>query len=210
VSLTQDGAVRLSPTLDLLGARYLVFRGTPKPGWSPVFQGPDYWIMENRNALPRVFVPERVEFVPDKKHRLELMRASDFEPRQVAFTETPLDVPARFRGKAEITESIPARVTVQATMETAGLLVLADRWDPGWKAYVNSQEKSIAIVDHALRGVVLPAGRSTVEFRYESDSRTLGLRLSYTAAGIIVLWVVGTLLRQRTSTHAKKHDHLDA
>jgi uncharacterized membrane protein YfhO len=192
----------------LLGARYLVFRGTPKPGWSPVFQSPDYWIMENSNALPRVFVPERVEFAPDKKHRLDLMRASGFEPRQVALTETPLDLPTRFRGKAEITESLPARVAVQATMETRGLLVLADRWDPGWKAYVNGQEKPIAVVDHALRGVVLPAGRSTVEFRYESASLALGLRLSYTAAGVIVLWVLGVLLRQRMSTHAKQRDHL--
>ena len=55
------GELRLSPVLDMLSVRYLVGRGLPPPNSHPAFQGTDYWVLVNSNALPRVFVPRRVE-----------------------------------------------------------------------------------------------------------------------------------------------------
>ena len=52
------GTIQLVPVLDMLGVRYVVFRGTPPPSVKPAFQGNDYWVLINSNALPRTFVPK--------------------------------------------------------------------------------------------------------------------------------------------------------
>jgi hypothetical protein len=196
-TLVGDSDIRVPPVLDLLGVRYVIFRGSPPAGFKPKFQSPDYWVVENKSALPHAFVPQTVERVNDSKERLNKLGSSDFDPRKVAYVETAVSLPALCKGTAEVTGAIPTSILVQAKMETPGLLVLSDRWDPGWRAYVNGKGRPIEVVNHALRGVLLPAGQATVEFRYESATRALGLRLSYGAVAVIVLWVLGVLLWQR-------------
>ena len=89
--------------------------------------------MTNRHALPRVYVPERVETVSDDQERLAKLAADDFDPRQVAYVEDGdrSQLPAACRGSAEIVEEIPTRIEVSLDMQTPGLVVLADLWDVG-------------------------------------------------------------------------------
>ena len=47
-------------------------------------------MLENNSALPRVYVPERVETIADDQERLRKMASPQFDPRQVAYVETPL------------------------------------------------------------------------------------------------------------------------
>ena len=100
------------------------------------------------------------------------------------------------RGQADIVAEIPTRVTVSVRMETPGLVVLADLWDKGWKAYLNGQPVQILRANHAVRGVVVPAGAATLEFRYEPASFVLGLWLAGAAVVILLGWL-GTVAGTR-------------
>ncbi|MGB8356247.1 MAG: hypothetical protein WCD79_20280 [Chthoniobacteraceae bacterium] len=177
--------IRLSPVMDMLGVRYVIFRGMPPPAAHPAFQGLDYWVMVNHSALPRVFVPSRVESVGSDDEALQKLAAPSFNARNVAYVESPAGLPEAIKGAAEIVDEIPTRVDVSARMETAGLLVLADLWDVGWHAYLNGKEVEILRANEALRGVVVPQGESKVEFRYESGSMARGW--SFFAGAILVL-----------------------
>ena len=73
----------------MLDVRYLIGRGSPPPAVRPAFQGTDYWVIVNSNALPRTFIPHRVETVADDKARLAKLAAEDFNPREVAYVESP-------------------------------------------------------------------------------------------------------------------------
>ena len=192
--------VQLSPILDMLGVRYIIFRGTPPPQLHVDLAGDDYWVLENKRALPRVFVPGRVETIADEQTRLRRMASGDFDPRQVAFAETPLDLPEACRGSANIVDEIPTRITVSVDLQTPGLVVLADLYSAGWKAYLNDQPVPILRVNHAIRGVVAPAGKETLEFRYEPASLAWGLRLS--AAGLLATlgWLGINFWRSRVET----------
>jgi hypothetical protein len=190
----QDGSLRLSPILDLLAVRYVIFRELPFAGARTVFQDSDYWVVENRSALPRVFVPKRAELAADKAARLTRMADPQFDPREVAYVESAVQLPESCRGSAEIVQETPTRITVSTHMETPGLVVLADRWDKGWMAEYNGAPAPILPTDHAVRGVVVPAGQGTLEFRYAPASFTWGLRLCGLAMGIILFWL-GLLVR---------------
>jgi hypothetical protein len=146
-------------------------------------------VLVNSNALPRTFVPHRVETATEDKARLAKLAAEDFNPREVAYVESPVDLPSPCRGSASIVEEIPMRVRVAVQMETPGLVVLADLWDKGWQAYWNGQRVPILRTNHAIRGVVVPAGSGTLEFRYAPASFAWGLRLAGLALVALVAWL---------------------
>ena len=189
IEFGQDG-IKLPPVLDMLSVRYVIFRGAPQPPFRPAFQGNDYWALMNQAAVPRAFIPRRVEMVTDDDERLGKLASAQFDPRAVAYVESFVSLPDECRGEAEISAEIPTHVTVSVKMETPGLVVLTDLWDKGWRAYLNGQPVPILRANHAVRGVVVPAGLGTVEFRYESASLALGVRLAILAAIILLGWLV--------------------
>jgi hypothetical protein len=195
-AFTPEGDIRLSPIFDMLNVRYVVGRGSPPPEARPAFQGTDYWALVNSNALPRAFIPRRVETVAEDKARLAKLAAEDFNPRAVAYVESPVNLPSPCQGTASIVTEIPTRIIVSVQMETPGLVVLADLWDKGWQAYLNGQRVPILRTNHAIRGVVVPAGSGMLEFRYAPASFAWGLGLAGLAAVVLLAWL-GIALRRR-------------
>jgi hypothetical protein len=185
-----EGNVQLSPVLDLLGVRYVVFRGQPPLGTQPAFSGTDYWVLTNSRALPRAFVPRHVQTIPDRKARLQELAAPGFDPRETAYVEQPLSLPDDGRGTAQILNETPNRITLQVAMESPGLVVLADRWDPGWQARLDGKAVPILRANHALRGILVPAGKAKLEFLYRPASMLLGFKLAAVGFVALCLWAI--------------------
>jgi hypothetical protein len=204
VAIFPQGGAQLAPILDMLNVRYIIFRGEPYKSARPDFVETDYWALVNPRALPRAFVPARVETIADDAERLRRMLAEDFNPRDVAFVEHPLELPAHSEGTANITLDLPTRVDIDVNMTAPGMLVLADRWDVGWRATLNGAPVPILRTNHAVRGVVVPAGHSTVEFRYDPRSFRLGLIFSAFAMLSAAGWSCGILLWQRKLDRARQ------
>jgi hypothetical protein len=200
-SFVPPAGIRFPPVLDMLGIRYAIFRGLPSSGMEPRFRSDDYWILENAAAQPRAFVPRSVATFPeqDVRQRLSL---PDFDPREVAYVESPVALPARIRGAAAIKGEIPSRILIEAHMETPGLVVLADNWHPGWRAYVNGERTPILRTNYAVRGIVVPAGSSEVELRYESAAVRLGSALALAALALLTGWTASTWRRSRPAVPA--------
>jgi hypothetical protein len=201
-AIQPPSTIHLPSILGMLNVRYLIFSGTPPPEIHPQFQGNGYWALINSNALPRVFVPKSVETVSDDPDELNKLASPQFNPADVAYVESPVNLPALCRGEAQITNEIPTRVMISVHMETPGLVVLADNWDKGWQAYWNGKPVPVLRANYAVRGVVLPAGSGTLEFIYEPASWILGLWLA--GLGVVILsgWLVGIPIRKRISTRA--------
>jgi uncharacterized membrane protein YfhO len=68
------------------------------------------------------------------------------------------------------------------------MLVLSDVAYPTWRARVDGRDVPIFRVDHALRGVVVPAGDHVVEFADVPRPLLLGLFLA--PAAFVLLLVV--------------------
>jgi hypothetical protein len=189
LTLPPADTLQLSPVLDMVGVQFVIFRGQPPPGVTPKFQSPDYWILENQSAQPRAFVPRQVEVVADGNQMLYQLGLPEFDPRKVAYVEEPVSLPSECRGNVRVTEEIPTRIVANAQMETPGLMVLADSWNAGWRAYLNGRSVRILRTNYAVRGVVLPAGSATIEFRYQPASATCGFCLAGGAAVILLGWL---------------------
>jgi hypothetical protein len=190
----------------MLNLRYVIFRGPTYKEFSRIIEGNDYWVYENREALPRVYVPARVAVLPDKEvvERIAgrqvidipgkklvafAQSAVDFEPAKIAYVPTDPGLPGgECRGTAEIVYEDPGEIRVAVDMKTPGLLVLADQFYDGWHAYVNDRQYPVLPVNYVIRGVPLPAGRGELVFRYEPAGWTRGVRLAGFAAVAVVCW----------------------
>jgi hypothetical protein len=197
--------IRFQPVLDLLDVRYAIFRGNPPPRVHPAFQGDDYWVLINSNALPRPFVPKSVQTVSTDNDTLRKMTSPQFNPAEVAYVESPVALPASCRGTVQITNEIPTRILISAQMETPGLIVLADNWDKGWRAYWNGKPVPVLRTDYAVRGVVVPAGNGTLEFVYQPASLILGLWLAGLAVIVLACWLIAIWI-QTIKTHYPGHE----
>ena len=179
----------------MLGVRYAINQDDPAPPYHPRFQGNGYWVLINSNALARAFVPKSVENVTSDDELLQKLAAAKFNPAAIAYVQSSVTLPADCLGQAQITSETPSHIVASVQMQTPGLVVLADRWDPGWRASWNGQPVNILQVNYALRGVVLPSGGGTLEFTYRPGSLIVGLWV----AGFAVVILSGLAIPWRRS-----------
>ncbi|MCB9438106.1 MAG: oligosaccharide flippase family protein [Anaerolineales bacterium] len=117
---------------------------------------------------------------------------------------------------ATITQYDDTEVRVDAVLAAPALLVLADNYDAGWRAFVkpkgaaDDQEREVEIeqVVANQRGVQLDAGEWTVRFKYSPRSFQLGAFTSFVAGMMAIflalVWLWQTFVSPETDADAGK------
>jgi hypothetical protein len=138
-----------------------------------VYDGADARIYRNPRALPRAFLVDRQRVVAGADAARDTATAPDFPARTTAVVERPIGGITTGRGSpgdARIAQYEAEHVQVDTNASRPALLVLTDNWYPGWKATVDGKSATVERVDYLIRGVRVPAGTHTVEFRFEPGS----------------------------------------
>jgi hypothetical protein len=68
-------------------------------------------------------------------------------------------------------------------------------YDKGWNAFIDNNPAPYCKVDYVLRGMSVPAGEHTIEFRFEPKSYIMGNRLSIWAGIITYLLLISAALQ---------------
>ncbi len=192
-----------TPITRMIDLQYLIFSGDPPLGQRPRFHSDGYYAIEDAGALPRAFVPRHIEVEDDNNRRLELLSRPDFDPREVAYVESPGNAISQdVRGNASIVRELPSHVTIRYSMETPGVVVLSDLWDKGWHARVNGIETPVLRANHAFRGVPVPAGEGIIQYDYEPASIYGGIKIAMAAGTILLLWSGVVMVSRRVSRSA--------
>jgi uncharacterized membrane protein YfhO len=110
-----------------------------------------------------------------------LVSSPAFDARRVAVTERRVSQLAEGASQARGTDGQAGlvsyhaeRVVARTASRASSMMVLTDAYYPGWRAKVDGKPASIHQVDYLLRGVVVPAGRHTVELEYKPVSWRVG------------------------------------
>lgn len=198
-SLEFDRQVQLLRTFNV---RYLAsFRQLPERGIRLVGRFPKYfsWLYRIEGTVPRVYVVNEAFVERDPKRTLHHLSLAEFDPlREVVIDE---DISVRgtrpLEAQARIQYYENSLVKVQTIANGEGILVLADSFYPGWKAYVDGKQTKIFRANHFFRAVALPEGEHQIEFRYQPQSFELGLIISAIALTCLVIVSLLLFLRQR-------------
>ena len=178
------------PALDLLGVRWFVTAGLP-PDQIRVMERHGFRIVERdawfllweRQAPPLARMQYDVDVVPDAGERVARLRAG-YPLLERAIVERPVEGLARPSAppQVQVQEREQTRVRVSVRGDADGLLVLADPWYPQWRVRVDGRPAELLRVDHAFRGVRVPAGSHEVVFTYEDRAMRLGVGLAVATA----------------------------
>ena len=84
------------------------------------------------------------------------------------------------------------RLVIRTESAEAGILVIRDAYDPGWKAYVDALEAPVLPADLASRGVPVPPGSHEVVLEYDPPALRLGAVIS--ASTLVLLSLLGLTL----------------
>jgi hypothetical protein len=95
--------------------------------------------------------------------------------------------------EVHLLEYLPERIVIQAEMTAPGYVILADRFDDGWRAYVDDAEVPIARANGVERLVAVPAGSHVVRFSYAPFPVYVGVGIS-AVAGLAWLGMLVTAL----------------
>ncbi len=178
----------------------LTFKPLTEDGIIVIGHFPDYlsWLYKIEGTIPRAYVVNKTVVENDSRAVLRLLSSAGFDPtREVVLdSEIPMPPALKLKAMAKIVRYENQLVTVATSADSEGILVLADSYYPGWKAFVDGREEVIRRANLFFRAVPLAAGNHTVEFRYEPRSFTVGLAISL--ATLVALGVVTTLLAFRT------------
>jgi hypothetical protein len=157
------------------------------------------------NGLGRAFLVARARAIAgDRRSLMDAMGDPAYDPSVEILADGLPDggLPSANNvdgGRVRIIEHRANDVIIDVDAPEACYLVLADSFFPGWTARVNGEPAEIFPAYHSFRGVVVPAGESTVEFRYRPASFRFGLIVSFVSLGVGVAVIAVMLLKRQGS-----------
>jgi hypothetical protein len=173
--------------LALLNVSYVIGKEAPQgPGAASlreVARDGTVRIYENSAPVPRAHIVRDVWIEPDRAKALDVLKSPEFEPNEaVLLQEAPsVELPTNGAVNHDLVTIVADRgpeLEIQTTTSSAGYLVLADAYYPGWQAEVDDVTTRIYRADYAFRAIYLPEGSHVVRFHYTPTWFDLGLRLS--------------------------------
>ena len=105
------------------------------------------------------------------------------------------------RSSAQIQVDEPERVVIDVSAAQPGFLVLADAFDPGWKAFANGREIPIQRANYLFRAVPVEAGQTRVSFEYRPTSLRAGLVVSAATGSLLLIALLVVLVRRASGAH---------
>jgi len=173
--------------LNMLNAKYLVY-GTDKENViaNPLANGPAWFASE------LVLVNNPTE---------ELKKTTEVNTREVAVIDNSkwkLNNQTIFRDSLtsiKIIESKPPYLKYESESAVAGLAVFSEIYYPkGWHAFIDGKEVTILRANYVLRALEVPAGKHTIEFKFEPKPYTTGNKITMASGWILLMVVMGSLL----------------
>jgi len=145
-------------------------------------------IDENPSVRPRVYFPKTVEEVRSLEESRQALETLD--PAVKSIVQRP-HAPIRQDPEAEamVVSFGEQWYRIHYHAFSPSLLKLSAAWYPGWRANVEDKPLPIVRVDHALMGVIVPAGDNEVDLDFRSNHFGSGLAISLVSGLILVACV---------------------
>lgn len=183
--------------LNMLNVKYVIASpvdSTGRPTGNPAPQ-------INPNALGNAWFVQTIQQVADADAEMAALKT--LLPQQMAvvdkrFADQLSGLPGTLTpaGSIQLTAYSPDKLTYQSDSPAEQVAVFSEvyyRGNEDWKAYVDGKETPHFRADYILRGLRIPAGKHTIEFRFDPPVVALGNRLDLFANLVLIALVLAGL-----------------
>jgi hypothetical protein len=173
-------------------------------GSAPVWGGHPISAFRIMGTRPFASVARAVVKANDFHSALQAMTSTAVQAtvleREVASTLDPAYLSSAVTGTVAVELDRPGEIDVEIMSDAPGLLIVAQRFDRGWRARVNGIETPPIRADAMILAVPIPAGKSEVELRFWPHSFTIGAWLSALGLAACALLCAIHFRRSRASS----------
>lgn len=152
----------------------------------------NYAVFSFPSALPRAKLYSRWEVNGNDTNVLDQLFSPDFNPQNSVFVagNAPADSGTNVANPpddaVQFVSYAPKDIVLTANAAAPSILLLSDHFHPDWKVLVDSRPASLLRCNFLMRGVYLPPGSHTVEFKFRPPVRLLYVNLLAIAIALAV------------------------
>ena len=157
---------------------------------------------KNPDALGNAWFVNSCRIVPDAD--TEITSLSHFDPKHVAlvdarFSSYVKDITPSNDTTASIimTSYQPNDLKYTSRSATQKLAVFSEiYYKDGWDAFIDGKPSEYIRVNYILRGMIIPPGTHTIEFKFEPKAYSIGEKISFASSFIILLSCLGLIFME--------------
>jgi hypothetical protein len=152
----------------------------------------DLAIIEFLPALKRATLFSNWATTTNDAECLGLLGSDNFDLHRTVLLSPDAKVPApasaaadQNPGTVEINPNYRSkRIELEADVKTPSILLLSERYDPKWQAWVDGKPAPVLRCDYILRGVYLTPGKHNIVFKFVTSLTTLYISLTAIVIGL--------------------------
>jgi hypothetical protein len=175
------------PVINMLNTKYIIFGDAQNPQ-----------VQQNPGNLGPVWFVKGVRFVNSANE--EMAALDNLDVRDSAVANKSFSNILKPSGNVDSASTIRLIkndndiVTYASSATTDQVAVFSEvYYDKGWNAYVDNKLVPYAKVNYVLRGMTVPAGQHTIEFRFEPKSHATGWTITTICSVIMILLLLAAI-----------------
>jgi hypothetical protein len=174
----------LTPVLNMLNTKYFIF-------------GPQAYL-SNPYAYGNAWFVNKVQYVQNANEEIDALNT--VSPHTTAIVDKKFEAVIKDAGKADSTDAIqldqylPNALKYTVESKNGGVVVFSEIYYPGWVATIDGQPAEHGRADYILRAMNVPAGKHTIEFRFDPQSLHVTDDISYVALALLALLFASALI----------------
>jgi hypothetical protein len=154
-------------------------------------------VYPNMKALGNAWFVSEIKMVKNADEEIDAL--SDFKPEVTAiiderFTKTLNGFRPEYdsTAKIQLITYAPNHLKYQTNTKSDQLAVFSEiYYDKGWNAYIDGTLTPHFRVNYVLRGMIVPAGKHLVEYKFEPKVFKIGEKISFASSLLVILLVLG-------------------
>ena len=171
------------PVLNMLNTKYFIFP----------LQGGQTIPLPNPFAFGNAWFVNEVRYVNNANEEIEAIH--DLNPLQTAVVDKKFEsvvksLPSDSTATIELVAYEPNHLKYEVNSEKGGTVVFSEIYYPGWQATIDGKDVPHGRANYIFRAMNVPAGKHTVEYRFDPTSLHVTEAIAFTALGLLALLAI--------------------
>ena len=175
------------PVLNMLNTKYFIFPAGQQGQTVPI---------ENPYTFGNAWFIDKIQYVNNANEEIDAIGQVDLQQTAIVdskFKEALKGVNEGYKDSLStirLTSYEPNQLVYETSSPQDGIVVFSEISYPGWTATIDGKPADIARADYILRAMNVPAGKHTIEMRFDPQSLHITEGIAYGAMALLLVGVI--------------------
>lgn len=172
------------PVLNMLNTKYVIYSPSVAPVFNPSYMG-NAWFVNNIKTVNNA--DEEIAAIGGVDLHTTAVVDQRFGDMVKGYAVDSI------QGSIKLMTYAPNHLVFEANTHQEQVAVFSDvYYDKGWNAYIDGKLVDHFRANYILRGLLIPEGEHTIEFKFEPKTYTIGQWMALISSILILLLIIGS------------------